>query len=162
MIKSRFRLWAYLVVLIFMAICFLCSLLANLLFFYPSKTPIGLYFLFTLILFAACWLFFGEMRKKAIVLKIEKDRFTINRFFGLSLPRTMTCNEIDGFKTSILSSKGGDYEYLYLIKNNHKVVKISEFYHRNYWDLKKQIAFQTKSLGFEKYNHLRELKEIFK
>ena len=68
----------------------------------------------------------------------------------------------DGFKTSIITSKGQQFEYLYLMKEENKIIKISETYHKNYEELKHEISKHAKDLGFENFSYLDELKEIFK
>ncbi len=45
--------------------------------------------------------------------------------------------------------------------NDKKIVKLSEFYHRNYSELKTVLAKKVTYLGNEKLNILNELKEIF-
>jgi hypothetical protein len=51
----------------------------------------------------------------------------IKAFGGLSAAKKYLYKDLDGFKTSILRSRGGDNEYLYFIKDNKKIGKISEF-----------------------------------
>jgi len=42
------------------------------------------------------------------------------------------------------------------------VIKLSQFYHKNYEELKTGISdAKIKDLGFEDFSYLRELKEIF-
>ena len=161
MVKSRFRFWVFLILFVFLLVCLLCGLLLSLFIYYPSKTPIGIYFLFLGVLFLATWLFFGEIRTKAIVIQLEKTQFTYRRFLGFAPPKTLNFDEIDGFRISKLPSRGGEYEYLYLMKNGKKVAKISQYYHRNYEELKNFISAQTNDMGFEEFNYLKELREIF-
>lgn len=132
-----------------------------LLFFPEGEKQNQLFIPFTIVSFTILWLFFGEIRTKAITVKIDGNKVTSKRFFGFFIPRTRRFEDFDGYKTSILTSRGGRYEYLYLIKNDKKVVKVSEFYHRNYHDLKSITHKNLKYKGFEKYNHLTEIKETF-
>ena len=69
--------------------------------------------------------------------------------------------EFDGYKISILPSEYQDYEYLYLMSNQKKIIKVSQFYHSNYLDLKKAIETKTRNLGEEPFSLFKELKEIF-
>lgn len=161
MLRSRFRFWALFLFLIFLLLCILYVLLLQLVIYSPENTPTGIYNGLGFFIFLVTCVLIGEIRTKAIVLKIEGSAFTYSRFFGLTLGKTVRFHEIDGFKTSILSSKSGNYEYLYLIQNGKKIAKISQFYHRNYWELKNNISKQSKYLGFEKFNYFRELKDIF-
>ena len=43
-----------------------------------------------------------------------------------------------------------------------KIIKISEFYHKNYLQLKNKIQENFKSLGYEHFSLLDEFKEIFR
>ncbi|HLV47292.1 MAG TPA: hypothetical protein VKY32_09675 [Flavobacterium sp.] len=117
-------------------------------------------FVLGLIIFTVSYLVFGELRTKYINVELNKNEIIVKRFFGLKAERYRV-SDIEGWKYSLLPSRGGTYEYLYLYKNNKKQIKISEFYHKNYKQLKSEIQAQYKSLGYEKFSYLDELKEIF-
>ncbi|MGR3856820.1 hypothetical protein [Chryseobacterium indologenes] len=104
---------------------------------------------------------FGEVRTKCIKITINKDTIVVRRFFGL-LTKTYKTHEIEGWKFSHLTGKGGTYEYLYLYKEGNKVVKISQFYHKNYFQIKNYIQGNFKYLVYEKLSYTDEFKEIFK
>ncbi|MGG1921802.1 hypothetical protein AB1278_08320 [Chryseobacterium sp. NRRL B-14798] len=104
---------------------------------------------------------FGEVRTKCISITINKNDIVAKRFFGL-LTKTYKISEIEGWKFSYLTGKGGTYEYLYLYKDGNKVVKISQFYHKNYFQVKNYIQGNFKHLGYEKLSYTDEFKEIFK
>lgn len=161
MIKSKFRIWILLLILLFTTLCVLYCYLCMFLFFPENEKQNELFIPFSIVTFTILWLFFGEIRTKAIVVNIVGDKIIYKRFFGLSSPRTKYFKDFDGYKTSILYSRSGSYEYLYLMIKGKKVIKLSEFYHNNYQDLKKKIDENLKYKGFEEYNHLRELKETF-
>lgn len=105
------------------------------------------------------WLVFGELRTKIIRITIRGNQVEKRNFLGL---KQYNFKDFDGFQTSILSSKGEDFEYLYFIKNGEKVIKISEAYHKNYAELKNVISNQLKDLGRIKFNYFDELKEVIK
>ncbi len=111
--------------------------------------------------FTAAWLFFGELRKKMIAVRLEENYIIIRKFCGLASAKKIFYSEIDGFKTSIHTSKGGDNEYLYIMQGANKIGKLSDFYHKNYSNLKKEIKSKLKDLGFEKCSYWDELKESF-
>lgn len=117
--------------------------------------------LILLLTFTILWLFFGEFRTKMIKVVLNDDHLLIKTFGGLSTAKKYLYKDLDGFKTSILRSRGGDNEYLYFIKDNKKVGKISDFYHKNYLELKTEISSKLKDLGFEKFSYKDELKETF-
>jgi hypothetical protein len=116
---------------------------------------------FVPLVFSFLWMVFGEMRTKAIKVIVDDKQVSSCSFFGLGPIKQFYFSEIEGFKTSILPSQGTSYEYLYLIINGKKVMKISEFYHKNYQELKEAIELKTKDLGYEDFNFFREVKEIF-
>ena len=117
--------------------------------------------LILLLTFTILWLFFGEFRTKMIKVVLNDDHLLVKSFGGLAMAKKYLYKDLDGFKTSILRSRGGDNEYLYFIKNNSKVGKISDFYHKNYLELKKEISSKLDDLGFEKFSYKDELKETF-
>jgi hypothetical protein len=68
----------------------------------------------------------------------------------------------DGFQTSFVSSKAGSFEYLYLVKDTQKIIKISTAYHKNYPELKDKISLNLKDLGRIQFSYFDEYKEMFK
>ena len=130
---------------------------------YNAKTPPPLNGipLILLLTFTFAWLFFGEFRTKMIKVKIEEDSIVIKKFGGLSASKKFLFSDLDGFKLSILHSGAADNEYLYFIQGGKKIGKLSDFYHKNYSDLKEIIKTKIKDLGFEKFSYIDELKESF-
>lgn len=113
-----------------------------------------------LFLFIWIWLVFGELRTKIIKITIFDNQVQKKNYFGLK--QKFDFNYFDGFQTSILRGKGENHEYLYLVKDKRKVIKVSETYHKNYFELKKRIATNLNNLGKIQFSYLDELKEIFK
>lgn len=160
--KSRFRYWAYF--LAFLALGFSVILIMELTGNILNPTmPIGFFLVFTLFfIYVWIWLVFGELRTKIIYIDFAYSSFTIKRFLGLSASKSYYFDTFDGYKTSILFSQSGSYEYLYLMIGNKKIIKLSEFYHSNYKELKQFVINQNiKYLGFESYSFIKEFKEIF-
>jgi len=161
-LKSKFRFWAFLIVGV---LCILSSIL--LLFFMlwiadvKSNASIMVLFAIGLLSFIWMWLFLGELRTKAVAVKFEDGFVRIKRFMGLVSASVFELKEFDGYQTCLLPSRSGFYEYLYLMKDGKKQVKLSQFYHSNYSDLKKFIIKEVKFLGKENFSYKRELKEIF-
>lgn len=162
MIKSKFRFWALfpfcaslflLVILIFSAIKFYGKINSDNIF------PMLLVFIFFVLILI--WLIWGELRTKAVKVSIDMDRLSYSNFLGLGNLRVLRFSEIDGFKIANLPSEYQDYEYLYVMVNKYKVIKLSEFYHKNYKELKAMISSKSKCLGEEKFSYVQEFKEIF-
>ena len=162
MTKSKFRLWVLLPSLLLFGVpCLLYFIISNAAAEPPAKPFFPVYLVSGLFIFTWIWVVFGELRTKAIKVIIDGEDIKVRAFGGLSPERHYRFDDFDGFKTTVLSSRQGDYEYLYLIKKNKKVIKLSQFYHRNYQQLKQLISHKTNDLGYEKFSYRREFKEIF-
>jgi len=121
----------------------------------------GAWFFFLLTIYILLWIGYGELRTKAISTTFIDNTVYIRRFYGLGPSTYLDIADFDGYSTSILLSRGGRYEYLYLKRGEKKVIKLSEFYHRNYSDLKEYITKRIAYLGDEEFSFRTELKEIF-
>ncbi|WP_157973001.1 hypothetical protein [Aureibaculum luteum] len=86
----------------------------------------------------------------------------MKRYLGLGSKREFKIDNFDGYTVSNLYSFSGIHEYLYLTKNGRKMIKISEFYHTNYLQLKEAIHSKVNFTGRTKFRMVDELTEIFK
>ena len=68
---------------------------------------------------------------------------------------------MEGFTRSILKSRGGNYQYTYLMKNNRRIIRLSECYHKNYQSLLSCVYKRCKFLGDKPVSLAKEVKEIF-
>lgn len=160
--KSKFTFKSYLILVLLCAFSFLIYVIIPNFFndpYYDDKLFPKI-FIPGLIIISFLYLLFGELRTKMIKVEIDKNEIIIKRFFGLKT-ESYKNQEIDGWKYSHLSSRGGTYEYLYLYKNEKKIIKISEYYHKNYFQIKNKIEAKFKDLGYERFSFIDELKEIF-
>jgi hypothetical protein len=161
-LKSRFRFWAFLIV---GSLVVLSSVL--LLFFMlwiadvGAKVSIMVLLGIGLLSFTWLWLSLGELRTKAVAVKLEDGFISIKRFMGLVPSGVYKLKEFDGYKTCLLPSRSGYYEYLYLMKDGKKQVKLSQFYHSNYSELKRFVTKEVTFLGKENFSYRKELIEIF-
>ena len=130
---------------------------------FKPNTPIIFIILFsTIFTFVFIKLFWGELRKKTIKIFIEHETISKKGFLGLGPLIKYEISNISGYTTSILNSKGVNYEYLYLFYNNKKVITISEYYHLNYKELKTNIINKgIKNFGVEESSFVKETLEIF-
>ena len=108
----------------------------------------------------------GELRRKAIWVKIEGYHITKRGFIGLGLDTTFYFDDFEGYKTCVITINhhGGEvkYEYLFLMRNNEKMIILSQQYHRNYSDLKDVIINKNvKYLGEEYWSLFQEIKDSF-
>ena len=162
MVKSNFRWLAFVPILITAAIT---SGLVGLVYisFDPavaSVLPIFLIAIFIAI-FVLLWLIRGEARTKIIVAELNFDNMVIRRYYGLSAPVTFYYRDLSGFTISILPASNTAYEYLYIKLGDKNVGKLSEFYHRNYAELKTELRSRIKDLGYVDFSYNKEFKEIF-
>lgn len=160
MVESKFKFWSIFTVsssiLLFGVLIFVFSILEI------SNFPLYLRVLFFIsILFLMAWLVFGELRKKAIKVKIDYNTISVTNFLGLGLTKVYSFTEFDGFKISILPSEYQEYEYLFLLINKKKAIIISQFYHSNYSEMKSLITRKTKNLGTADFSLIQEAKDIF-
>lgn len=86
----------------------------------------------------------------------------VTGYLGLGITKKYNFSEFDGYKFSILQSEHRDFEYLYLLVNGRAVIKISQFYHSNYTELKQIIIKKVKNLGKEDFSLTREIKSVFR
>lgn len=126
-----------------------------------SDSILPLVLFLSLIFFVLTWLIWGEMRTKILKVVIENDRIISTNFQGIGSSKIYYFTEIDGYTTIVLPSEYEDFEYLYVMKQGRKVIRISDFYHANYLDLKKEISRKCKNLGTAKFSMIQEIKEIF-
>lgn len=158
--KSKFRYTAYTVALVSIL------LLIILIIFLRERVDSGValwktFLSATFFLFLWIWMPFGELRTKIVTVDIDYDKIRIRKYLGLGISKECQIDDISGFKISVLRSKGGVYEYLYLMVGNKKIAKISEYYHKNYRDLKRfLIAAGIPNLGIERFSNRQELRDL--
>jgi phosphorylcholine metabolism protein LicD len=103
---------------------------------------------------------FIELKDKIIAIKFEENGIKINRFCGVKNPIFIDNKQIEGFHNSIVTTKYDRYNYIYLMKGNKKIAKISNQYHKNFEDLSREIEKKYKNLGFINSNFMSELKDM--
>lgn len=162
MVKSKFRLWALLPLLLIIFGSVILFTLISTAIKSPDNVPKSIYVYFLLLVGAIIVLLFGELRKRAIQITLNENSIDIKSYLGFGLEKEIDFKDFDGFTTSIFPSAIGTYEYLHIRKNDRKVITISEFYHKNYFELKDQLKNKMKFIGDRPYNVFKELMEIFK
>jgi hypothetical protein len=127
----------------------------------PNVTALAKFMFFGFFTFIWIWLVFGELRTKLVKVGIQDDKVTVTNFLCLGFKKVYTFSKFEGFETSLLPSNYGNYEHLYLIDNGRKKVKLSQFYHGNYLDLKNLLTSKLRNLGHRSFSYIQEVKEIF-
>jgi len=158
--KSKFSVKIFIPVIILIPLLFGMGTFIVVAFNDTSLFSVGLP-LMVLPVFVLLWLIFGELRTKVISADLEYDHIIIRRYCGFAAPVTFYYADLDGFNTSILSSASGGNEYLYLMKDGKKVAKFSDFYHKNYSEMKETLPDSLKDLGYMNFSYWQEVKEIF-
>jgi hypothetical protein len=162
-VKSRFNYWVILPVLTSLGVAtligwFIVQMVENTLPI-PNTTALAMLIVWT---YTLIWAFWGEFRTKTITVSIDGNAISVRRFGGLSKKREYLISDFEGFKISKqYYGARGDLEYLYLMKEGYKAVKISQVYHKNYQELKKAIQSKAADLGYERFSFFHELREIF-
>lgn len=128
---------------------------------YPDAPLAGLIVFLIFMIGLGFLMIFGELRKRAIKVSVDSETITVRRYLGLGGEELHFFNSFDGYHCSNLEAETRAYEYLYLMREGKKVIKLSEFYHANYYDLKSAIARKVKYKGEIAYNFWREAREFF-
>ena len=159
--KSKFNIIAYLFPIL--TIAFLILIYKTIIgeggFSKTAPVYIKAFVLF-LMIFSFIHLFFGELRTKIIYFEINNTEVIKKAFLGLGKRKKYKISNFDYFVISDVWYRG-TYEFLYLMINGKKAIKISEYYHKNYADLKKEIEKNIKYNGKISYNLIDDIKEMF-
>ena len=112
-------------------------------------------FIGSLFLVTCFWLVLWNLRR-AISIEITEKQIIVKNCLRAEIE--LKFDDLDGFETTIETSKGGSYEVLYLIKNQKTLAHISEFHLSNYKQLKSNINGKLKNLGFVPFSFLSDWK----
>ena len=160
-LHSKFRFWAFLPIALLLLVTGLLVFVTAKLLERTSMPPLGIFVFLVLFIFVWIWIVFGELRTKVIKIELQDEAVVVSNYVGLGAKRIHNISKFDGFETAILPSKYDKYEYLYLIANGKKVVKLSQFYHSNYAELKNGLTDKVSYLGQKGFSYVQEIKEIF-
>jgi hypothetical protein len=103
-----------------------------------------------------CFLFTLAAIRRVLWIKINDEEIIFKNI--LLSERKFALKEFDGFETTLETSRSGNYEVLYLIKNKKSLVHLSEFYLANYKELKSHIETKMNNLGFVPFSLLADWK----
>ena len=158
---SRFRFWAFFPVALSLLLTGLLTFVTEQFMERQSLPPWGIFIFLGFLIFALIWIIFGELQTKVIKVRIEGEEVIVANYMGLGIKRIYILSQFDGLETALLPSRYDTYEYLYLIENGKKVVKLSQFYHSNYADIKNTLTGKVRNLGQKGFRYIQEFKEIF-
>lgn len=160
-LHSKFKIWAFLPVAMSLLVTGLLAFITEQFMKRKSLPPLGIFVFLAFLIFALIWIIFGELRTKVIKVRIEGDEVTVVRYLGLGTKRIYSLSQFDGLETALLPPRYDTYEYLYLIEHGKKVVKLFQFYHGNYADLKNNLTGKLRNLGQKGFSYIQEFKEFF-
>jgi len=160
-IHSSFRSWVFLPIALFLLVTGSLVFVVEKLIEKRSLPPFGILLALALFIFTWIWVLFGELRTKVIKVYIEDEELIVSNYWGLGAKRVYNISQLYGYETALLRSRYDTYEYLYLIKNGKKVVKLSQFYHSNYGLMKQTLSGKIRNLGQKRFSYIQEIKEIF-
>jgi hypothetical protein len=163
MISSKFR--------IFRIIPIVLVSITLLIFFFAKKSPafsehfplIVRIFMILFGVYLLCILVIGELRTRIIKVKIYDNFLSKAGFIGLGIKSVIYYKDVDGYSLGSQSIRGGRvFETFNLIRGKYKVLKLSEYYHANYREMKDAVVKAgVKDLGLSDRNFIREAIEIF-
>jgi hypothetical protein len=157
--KSKFKMVSFFIPLILLI--FTGLLISSLLYIKSDFTSIygGLFVIF--MGFIVSFLSFLEIKNKIIAIEFSDNQLKISKYFGIGKTKFIDDKIIDGYKNSIIHTRNGSYENIYLLMNNKNVLKFSNQYYKNYNELKAEIQKKYKYLGHKNSNFITELKNFF-
>jgi hypothetical protein len=158
--KSKFTFWVVLLLIVFVGLCVI-TVQALWDYFPLAIDDVQFRDVFLGGFVSAALLFiFGDIKNKMLLVTISASQIEHRNLLFMS--KTFDIKNISGYVTCQVFSRGGSYEFIYLVINNQKVVSVSEFYHRNFTELKSGISTSLDCLGEVKHSTLQDIRDIFK
>jgi hypothetical protein len=159
MVISDFK-WRIWLTLLF-AFAFITMLLQGIIYFEATFTaPEGgaMVIFFTV---SVLWMLLYEMRTKIISVVFEDSVLYVKNWFGFGKEKQYPLEKITGYHTSALNSKLGDYKVIYIISEDKKIAKISEFYHSNFQEIETYVSSNLINLGKIHTGIISEFRDSF-
>lgn len=115
------------------------------------------------IVVALIWLaiVWGELRLKTYRIYFQKNHIEVRSFFGIGKKHTYTYNDINGYRIGLQPAFPLPYEYIILMRNEKKQLRISQFYFRNYKEIKLLITERFENYQIQKFSLREAITEIF-
>lgn len=103
----------------------------------------------------------GELRLKAVKIYFKGTVIEVYPFLGLGKKQTYSYDQIESFDFGLQPAYPLPYECITLISNQQDVVRISQFYFRNYQEMKFLVTGKFKDYKIRKFNLRKAFREIF-
>lgn len=116
-----------------------------------------------LLLVTLIWLvmFWGELRLKTHRIYFKANSIEVRSFLGLGKKLSCSYDEITGFKIGLQPAYPFPYESITLMRNGKKLLRIPQFYFRNYNEMKLLITERFENNQIEKFSLRKAIIEIF-
>lgn len=161
-IKSTFASGARLIAAYFLFLTVM--LLIFLVLTFIDLNPSSIAMILPISLFGFAWIVLvrGELKTKAIKVAIDDKKITVSKYLGLGPAKTYDLADFEGYITTVIPSKKGPYEFLYLMSDKKPVIKLSQFYHANYDQLKFFLDGIVPFLGEEEFKKPTSFRELMR
>lgn len=127
-----------------------------------ANSPAAGLFIPFLYLLLVIYFWLTEFRTRAHRVVIEPHRISKREYFGFGKKKVFRYSEFEGFISSQQPGKLGPKEYIFCIRRGKREICISEFYHRNYRELKEAIEDKLEHRGEKEYKWGYEYKQMFR
>lgn len=148
MLQTRFKPWGNLPLIISLLLIILLYVFMIVL---SSNLPIYGYVLITGAFILTASLIIIELKNKTVLITVENDVVRSAKFMGWGAKTTIPMSDITGYKTCIVPREWESTEVLFLVSGNKKLIRLSEYYHLNYDELRHFFSTRFKNLGQERY-----------
>jgi hypothetical protein len=147
MIISVFRPWTY----VFLSLSILVFGIGYVTFEsvnHNDHSAMTVLFLAFVAVFVLLWFVFVfmELKNKAVVLEVSAQNLIVKNFLGFGIKKIYAWSDFNGFNTNELDAESGSFEYLFL-QHPQKRIVVSQYYHKNYQELKREISKYVKNRG---------------
>ncbi|HKR03398.1 MAG TPA: hypothetical protein VJY62_02080 [Bacteroidia bacterium] len=145
MVKSKFTVKAYSVLLIL----FILFLMVGGCVQWMDAASESMYItisilLLLLLLYFIYVLITTELKTKMVKVVINIDHISAVRYAGLFQKEQLYFKELEGYFIKQVESESSSSEFCYLIKDGKTVIILSDYYHKNYRELKAEIQSRIK------------------
>jgi hypothetical protein len=148
MIKSKFTKKAYSVFLILLILILMAGACIQWMDAASETMYITISILSLLvILFSIYLLIASELKTKMVRVIVNTDHISAVRYAGLFQKEELYFKELEGYFIKQVESESSSSEFCYLVKDGKKIIILSDYYHKNYKELKAAIQSKMRRLS---------------
>ncbi len=116
---------------------------------------------FVLVLIIWLVMVWGELRLKTHRIYFTTNGIEVRPFLGLRKSQTYSYDDITGFTIELQPAYPFPYERITLMSHEKKLLRISQFYFRNYKEIKLLITERFTNYQIQKFSLRKAITEIF-